>query len=32
MNVNIIEASGLGKQYGSTWRCVSARWRSPPGT
>jgi ABC-2 type transport system ATP-binding protein len=30
--MNVIEASGLGKRYGSTGRCASARWRSPPGT
>jgi hypothetical protein len=31
--MNVIEASGLGKRYGSTWaRCVSARWLSLPGT
>jgi len=29
MNVNIIETSGLGKRYGSTWALRGARWRSP---
>ena len=31
MSMNVVEASGLGKRYGTNWALRSARWRSPPG-